>query len=497
MGYDFEADKEYNYESTISMTIDLGKTCFCPGEYVNGFIILKPKQGNTQQFLQNPNATLYITEYSYYTYSVNEVDPRTNQTHLVTKKAEENVSVLNLPLNFSNFQNGNINNELKMPFNFQIPLRIYPSCFFGSNTFIKHYLAIDFPSISAKKTCIIVIKNPPYFSDYNHLYQSPAMVYKEMKKHKLVFSQGSFTASIKVPKNAYPYDEYLPFEVNMDLTKMSLNIKNIKITLRRTSSKNLQYEHDKSFSKSTDVVAKKNLSFNKGQKKIHIEDVIIINADKNPKNIYKKLDTDNRKVSEKYKGIYIYPTCYGGLLSVEYFIKMEIEMDTFWSTNEEFFIPIDFYEPFANAPNAPNQSNMPYPQQPYPPQMPPHGGYGPRQSYPPQQPYPQQQPPYPPHGGYGPQQSYPPQQPYPQQQPPYPQQPYPPQQPPYPQQQPPYPQQPYPPQQQYPPQMSNQVPPPQNEQNNLPTMDEIMKKPVDNNNPPPPSGGNNNSYPTF
>ena len=453
MGYDFESDKQYNYESSISMVLDLGKTCFCPGEYINGNIILRPKEGNNQPFLMNPLATLYLTEYAFYKYTVNEVDPRTNNTHFVTKVAEENVPLLNYPLNLANFHNANVNATLKIPFTVQIPLRIYPSCLFGSNTFVKHYLCIDFPSIGAKKTSIIVIKNPPYFSHYNRLYQEPAMCFKEMKKHKLVFSQGSFTASIKIPKNAFAYDEMVPFEIDIDLTKMSLNIKTIKVSLRRNECKNLQYDHSKIFSKDTTCVAKKEVNFTRGQKKIHIEDAIPIDADKNPKNLYKLLDKDTRKVSEKYNGIYLYPTCYGGLLSVEYLIKMKIEMDTFWSTNEEFFIPIDFYEPFVLGPNAninPPQPNMPYPpQQPYPPQ----GGY------------PQ---PYPPQGGYPPQQ-YPPQQPYPPQEP-------------------------------YPPQMSQPVPP-QNNQDNLPTMDEILQKPPENNNnpPPPAPGGNNNimSYPSF
>jgi hypothetical protein len=234
---------------------------------------------------------------------------------------------------------------------------------------------------------------------------------------------------------------------------------------------------------------KKNAISLEDKKKIHIEDVIAIDADKNPKNIYNKLDQDKRKVAEKYKGVYLYPTCYGGLLSVEYLIRMKLEMDSMWSTNEEFNIPIDFFEPFANQPNMdPNsQPNMPMPNMSYPPQQPPHyaspGGYNPQQ--PPQ--YPPQQPPqYPPH--------QPPQ--YPPQQPPQ----YPPQQPPQ------YPPK-YPPQQppQYPPQ---QVPPqqPQEQQNNndsLPTMDEILQKPVENNNnnnnPPPSTGGNNNNfnYPSF
>ena len=392
MGVDFEADKQYNYENTVSMELEFEKTCFSPGEYVNGSIHLRPKPGNTNSFLDNPQASLYITEYAYYTYSVNEVDPRTNQTHYVSKVAEENIPVLNIPLNFSNFQNANINNGLKLPFTFQVPLRIYPSCMFNSSTFIKHYLCVEFPSIQAKKTTIIVIKNPPYFSNYNRLYQSPAMCYKEIKKSKLFFSQGSFTASLKLQKNAFAYDEMIPFEIDIDATKLSIDIKGVKVKIRRSTSKNLQYQHDKSFSKSTDSVAKKYCNnFTKGQKKIHIEDVISLDAEQNPKNIYKRLDGDKRKINEKFSGIKIYPTCYGGLLSVDYLILMEVEMDTLLSTNEELFIPIDLYEPFANAPNSNNLPQQPYPpqQQPYPPQQQP---YPPQQQPYPQQPYPPQQP---------------------------------------------------------------------------------------------------------
>jgi len=43
-------DKNYNYEATVSMTLDTGKTCFSPGEYVNGSISLKPKYVDKSPF---------------------------------------------------------------------------------------------------------------------------------------------------------------------------------------------------------------------------------------------------------------------------------------------------------------------------------------------------------------------------------------------------------------------------------------------------------------
>ena len=360
-GYEFETDREYNYENSISMTIELGKTCFSPGEYVKGSILLKPKNGNTINFLQNPTAFLSITENALYTYMEQENDPHSNNKHFVTKTAKEKIPILNIPLDLSMYNNTEIIDTIVIHFTFQIPLRIYPSCFFiESSTYIKHYLTIEFPSICAKKSLIIVIKNPPYFSVYNHLYQSPAMNYKEIKKSKLFFSQGSFIASIKTPKNAFRYDEEIPFEIDIDLTNLTMDIKYVQVSLKRVSHKNLQYDHSKSYNKETKEVGYKNCEFNKGLRKIKIKDSIEIYDDRNPKNIYLKLDNDNSPVKQKFNGIYLYPTCNGGLLSVEYFLRMEIVMDSFWSTNEEFLIPIDLFEPFADEPNIP--SNITYPQ---------------------------------------------------------------------------------------------------------------------------------------
>ena len=368
LSYDFESDKKYNFDNAISMSIELGKTCFTPGEFVNGKIILKPKEGTTNNILQNPLAVLSLTQEALYIYNVEEMDPYNNyKKHYVTKEAKETFHLLYLPLNLSNYNNAELINNtiITIPFSFQVPLKIYPSCFFAEKTYIKHFLCIDFPSISAKKTLIIVIKNPPYFNIYNNLYQSPATCYKEMKKSKLIlFSQGSFTAVLKLPKNAFSYQEVIPFEVDMDLSKLSLNVKYIRISIRRDTKKNLQYDHYKPFKTVSNIIAKKEIYIdNQNSRNVHIMDTIEIEGDKNPLNIYRQLDNDNRKVSEKFYGIYLYPTCIGGLLSVEYFIKMELVMDSFFSSNEEFIIPIDLYEPYANDPNLNIEQNIAYPNQ--------------------------------------------------------------------------------------------------------------------------------------
>ena len=163
MGYDFESDKEYNIDRYVSMTIELNKTCYSKGEFVEGTIILKPKEGLQDPILSSPFATLYLTEYFYYTYTENEYNHAKNRSEFVTKKAEENIPLLTMPLNFSNFQNANIMNTIKIPFQVQIPLNSYPSLIFDSTSYVKHYLCIEFPSIQAKKTVVIIIKNNAHF----------------------------------------------------------------------------------------------------------------------------------------------------------------------------------------------------------------------------------------------------------------------------------------------------------------------------------------------
>ena len=361
--YDFESDKKYNYENTISMTIVLDKTCFSPAEFVKGLIVLNPKIGNTINNLQNPTATLTLEQEAFYTYNVEEMDPLNNyRKHYVTKEAKENIILLKLNLDLKNFQYANLKNTIRIPFTFQIPLNAYPSCFFGDKVYVKHFLSINFPTISAKKTSIIVIKNPPYFSVYNRLYQSPAVSYKEIKKSKLIlFSQGSFTAALKLPKNSFSYNEIISYEIDMDLTRLSLNVKYIIISIRRDSRKNLQYDHTKPYKTKNNIIAKKEIMLNPMMRKIHISDNIIIEGDNNPLNLYQKLDLDNRKANQKFGGIKLYPTCVGGLLSVEYFITMQLVMDSLLSSTEEFIIPIDLYEPFVNGNNnINNQQNLSY-----------------------------------------------------------------------------------------------------------------------------------------
>jgi hypothetical protein len=426
MGYDFESDKAYNVENTVSMTVETQKTCYFPGEFVTGNIILRPKEGISNPLLSNPYANLILTETFHYTYCEDVYNPHKGKKEFTTMTAEESMTLLQMPLNFTNFLNANIMQTVVIPFQVQLPMQIYPSVIFSSDAYVKHHLSIDFPSIQAKKTVIIVIKNNQHFTTFNQLWQQPAVCFKETTKHALFVSKGSFKSTLTLPRNAFTYDEKIPFTVDIDCSQLSLNIKGIKVTINRNQKKNHKHNHSTARSENKTEIATKKIPLNKGQKVYHVEDCIQLSPDYNPQSIYDKLDRDTRKYSEKYNGVRLNPTCYGGLIGCEYYIKMVLEMDSLLSSNEDFRIPIDLYA---------SQQRPPYPQQTYPPQQP-----YPQQPYP-QQPYPQQ--PYP--------QQIPPQQ-IPPQQPQYPNQPpsqYPNQPPQYPNQPPQYPNQPpqYPPQQ--------------------------------------------------
>jgi hypothetical protein len=92
----------------------------------------------------------------------------------------------------------------------------------------------------------------------------------------------------------------------------------------------------------------------------HVEDEIklpISSNDLNPEEVYKILDKDKREEKLKFFNIKLFPSCNGGLLSCQYYIKIIIETNTLFSTNEEMLIPIDFYSVYKEEKNNSNNIN--------------------------------------------------------------------------------------------------------------------------------------------
>ena len=76
----------------------------------------------------------------------------------------------------------------------------------------------------------------------------------------------------------------------------------------------------------------------------------------NPNQIYLLLDNNKKNNIKNIGNFRLYPSCYGGFLSCEYYIKIKFEMDTLFSTDPTFSIPVDFYEPFNINDDGKNNS---------------------------------------------------------------------------------------------------------------------------------------------
>ena len=333
--YDFEKNnKKYNNEKNFTITIELNKTCYFKGEYIKGNLILKPRDIIQKSLLLCPiiaNATLEeIQSYKYFEISKDSIS--------------EKEILFKYPMNVPIFNGKTIIEGMKIPFEYQIPHNTYPSCIFDDNSYVRHILIFDFSSIEAKKSIVIIIKNSQYFSAFNDLFKSPKEVNLKATKHKYaIFNMGCFSATVKLEKNVFGYDEVIPLQIEIDCPNLKITLESVDIFIYLTMSKNNKGEHKKSQIKSEKKIFSKVISLKKKMKKYHLEDIIELPKG-NPHEIYKKLDKDIRIYSQKFKDIYIYPCCYEGLISCEYYLKITFETDTLFSTNESLTIPIDFYE---------------------------------------------------------------------------------------------------------------------------------------------------------
>ena len=338
---DFETDKNFNYDSNISMKIELKKTCFSKGELVQGNLYLAPKTPSVSSILINPLAEITLREHHYY------VIKQTVRNKVITVKQEENVVLVNENIYFAHNE-FNIPNGCPIPFEIKIPEIAYPSCIFDSKCYVRHYLSITFPSIFAKKTVVIIIKNNIYFSDINGLLKSPVIINREITKHKYIFfNYGDFKISIVLSKNIFSYDEKVQFIIDIDCNNLSIKIQGIKVILYREYKKNVQNSHEVNKRTDAEELIQKYISLIDVEKNLHIEDNIklpISPPELNPKVIYSILDNDHRRLKEKFKNILLFPACYGGLLTCEYFIQFIFDLDSLFTTNEDFTIPIDFGE---------------------------------------------------------------------------------------------------------------------------------------------------------
>ena len=340
-----------NPENDISLDIELNKTCFSKDEYIYGIIVLTPKINSFIKEFLNPYALISIQEKQNYEYIDSSYDQENDEIKPTKKSINEFKTLIKTQYNFSDYLNSSMIPCLKIQFRIKVPNNAYPSCLFDKNTFVIHYLTIEFESLKAKKSEIIIIKNSPYFTKENGLLKIPAVYKHILTKHKyVIFDCGYMEVKITLEKNICPYNENLPIEINIDCSKLDkIKVKGVKIYIYRSYKKNNPNNKKIIYEKKIEEIVRKTLPLREGEKTYHIEDGIklpLSSNDLNPEEVYKILDKDKREPNLKFNNIKLYPSCNGGLLTCLYYITIVIETNTLFSTNEEIIIPIDFYSPF-------------------------------------------------------------------------------------------------------------------------------------------------------
>jgi hypothetical protein len=353
MQNDFYLGDEFNYENDVSLSIELDKTCYSKGEKINGTLILTPEQNSTHTELVNPYVKFSFIEKQCYEF-LETFYEKDRDIIKPTRKNIEEIKILgSYPMDFSKYEKSNMLPNLKIPFQIMIPINAYPSLISDKNTYILHFLTCELESLKVKKSVPFIIKNNPYFTKENKLLKIPYETKQLIGKHKFaIISCGNFEVKINLEKNICPYNENLPITIDIDCSNLNnIKLKGVNIYIFRTFRKNSQKNKNLMKEEKTEEIVRKTLPLREGEITYHIEDGIklpISSNNLNPEIVYQLLDKNKDQGMKKFQNIKLFPSCSGGLLSCNYFLKIIIETNTLFSTNEEMIIPVDFYSSSNN-----------------------------------------------------------------------------------------------------------------------------------------------------
>ena len=231
--------KKYNNEETMSINIEADKTCYFPGENVNGTIILFPRIESIDPLVCEPQLTIKINQRQHYSYTTGSGKNKR------TVSENEEITLASTNINFEKIISMDYSSGFKIPFSIQIPLDINPSIYITLYNSVMHLLIVELPQAEAVRTKVIIVKNnfPPNIGGL--LYKQPYEEEHKIDKSKLLIKKGSFLLNIKLPKNYFFYNEKIPFEIKIDSTKMELIIKSIIISLISRYSYNCKNDYSK------------------------------------------------------------------------------------------------------------------------------------------------------------------------------------------------------------------------------------------------------------
>ena len=359
MGNDFESNSKYNIEINVKLIIKANKSCYFPGEIIEGNLKLIPKKILKDPIFRKPNIQFNVSQYELYTYYEHYADNTSCK-----KNCERELLLFSKTIFFDNFQNTDISNGIKIPFSIQIPLKILPSLNF-ENSKTRHFFTVYIPYFYAKKTVCIVIKNIQLFSYSNHLLKIPTIVNKNYEKTKGIFGfkAKKVNCCFKLEKNAFCFNEAISFDIKLDCSILKVQINRIEISIRKFYKKMHSSNIKKLREEKKECVIKKIYKIKKNSDYVYdLKSSISLPKDNSylPK-VYSYFDKVSVEDVKNYlERVIITPPSYDGLIIINYFLKIKIVFDSFFTSNDELMIPIDFFSSneCANFQNINNNSNQ-------------------------------------------------------------------------------------------------------------------------------------------
>ena len=339
-----EESIQYNIEKNMTVNIELNKACYFPGEIIYGTITLFPHIESFEKINDNPSLYITISQSGRYTYTTR------SGKHSTTHSKTEDIKLVTTTVHFEDKIKADYSSGFAIPFSIQIPKNAYPSVNTITHDYIRHLFIVELPLIETKRTKMFFIKHYCPTKIYGPLLCQSLSETKEFKKTNFFSEKGSCLASLKIPKNYFYYDEIIPFEVNLDCSQLKLNIKSIGVILHRKTCKNRVEDHSKPLVWRPEDINKKVINLEKGLSTYDIKDSLFFPTTSEynsvyPPIVYRQLDEHGpfEITDEKFKcEYYLYPNCFLGFISIEYYVKVEIYFDSKFTFDEELLIPIYF-----------------------------------------------------------------------------------------------------------------------------------------------------------
>ena len=344
---------ENKFNKLIDFTIKLDKISYFPGENISGTLNLMGKPGLLETQLTNPQVKFEVYD-KYRDASIQSESSLVNPPPAEILNHNSNIFV------FNTFIGSNLLTGVNIPFSYQIPYSFNPTCSVVLDSNIEnitHYFSAEFPSLKVKRTMGIIIKNIPNFTKQNNLLKIPCSFYAKKSKSILFVNKGEFEIKINLPKNLFYYDEKIPYEINLNLKNLHLKINGVEVSILRTVLKKIKVLINSESSNKAEIAK------NYHEIKKDLKEVVINNEIEFPKRLqdnsvfppsfyesaekggyyFSKISYDQPIKNNTFKENnvpFIAPSFKGKMLSVEYNLKIKLKISS--STDEIFFIPIDF-----------------------------------------------------------------------------------------------------------------------------------------------------------